>query len=175
LLQGLALGGEYGGAATYVAEHAPQGRRGYYTAFIQTQASCGLMLALVIILVIRSITGEEAFSSYGWRIPFLLSGFLFAIALYVRLKLEESPMFKHMKESGTESKAPFSEAFGTWKNAKLAIFALFGTSSGEAVCQYTGQFYSLYFLTQTVKVSRQTVEDRATALRHVFASSQFRF
>lgn len=160
LIQGLALGGEYGGAATYVAEHAPHGKRGYYTAYIQTQASCGLMTALVVILLIRSILGEDSFNSFGWRIPFILSGILIGVSIWIRLKLKESPMFQHIKDTGNASQSPLLESFGNWANAKLALCALLGTSSGEAVMQYTGQFYSLFFLTQAVKVGMNSLMDQ---------------
>ncbi|MGV6875475.1 MFS transporter [Pseudochelatococcus sp. B33] len=156
LLQGLALGGEYGGAATYVAEHAPPGRRGFYTSFIQTTATLGLFLSLLVILGIRTWLGEEAFQSWGWRIPFLISIVLLAISVWIRTQLEESPSFKKMKSEGTGSKAPLTEAFGTWKNAKIGLYALFGSTAGQAVVWYTGQFYALFFLTQTLKVDSAT-------------------
>ncbi|MBB6166574.1 MHS family MFS transporter [Chelatococcus composti] len=156
LVQGLALGGEYGGAATYVAEHAPQGRRGYYTSFIQTTATLGLFLSLIVILGTRTYVGEEAFAAWGWRIPFLISIVLLGISIWIRLQLQESPAFKQMKEEGTQSKAPLTEAFGTWKNAKVALLALFGSTAGQAVVWYTGQFYALFFLTQTLKVDAAT-------------------
>lgn len=156
LLQGLALGGEYGGAATYVAEHAPPGRRGFYTSFIQTTATLGLFLSLLVILGIRTWLGEEAFQSWGWRLPFLLSIVLLAISVWIRSQLQESPSFKKMKSEGTQSKAPLTEAFGTWKNAKIGLYALFGSTAGQAVVWYTGQFYALFFLTQTLKVDSAT-------------------
>src|ERR1700742_2529380 len=152
LIQGLALGGEYGGAAIYVAEHAPANKRGYYTSWIQTTATLGLFLALLLILGIRSWMGEDAFSDWGWRIPFLLSGILLVVSIRIRLSLNESPIFQKMKEEGTTSKRPLSEAFGEWKNAKIAILALLGATAGEAVVWYGGQFYALFFLTQTLKV-----------------------
>ncbi len=151
-LQGLALGGEYGGAATYVAEHAPNGRRGFYTSFIQITATAGLFLSLLVILVTRSITGEAAFIDWGWRVPFLLSVFLLAISVYIRSQMNESPAFKKMKEEGKGSKAPLGEAFGQWKNAKIALFALLGLVMGQAVVWYTGQFYALFFLGSVLKV-----------------------
>lgn len=154
LLQGLALGGEYGGAATYVAEHAPMGRRGFYTSWIQTTATLGLFLSLLVILGVRSYSGEEAFrDSWGWwRAPFLLSFVLLAISVWIRLQLSESPTFQRMKEEGKGSKAPISESFGQWKNLKIVILALLGLTAGQAVVWYTGQFYALFFLTQTLKV-----------------------
>ncbi|MFO1037077.1 MAG: MFS transporter [Geminicoccaceae bacterium] len=152
LLQGLALGGEYGGAATYVAEHAPHGRRGFYTSWIQTTATLGLFLSLLVILFTRAAVGEEAFAQWGWRIPFLVSIALLGISVWIRLQLQESPAFQRMKEEGTGSKAPLSEAFGQWRNAKWALLALFGLVAGQAVVWYTGQFYALFFLQQTLKV-----------------------
>ncbi len=151
-LQGLALGGEYGGAATYVAEHAPHGRRGFYTSFIQITATAGLFLSLLVILGVRSYLGEEAFLSWGWRIPFLLSAILLGISVWIRLQMQESPAFQKMKDEGTISKAPLGEAFGQWKNAKIAILALLGLVMGQAVVWYTGQFYALFFLGSVLKV-----------------------
>ncbi|MFC4274685.1 MFS transporter [Achromobacter aloeverae] len=158
LLQGLALGGEYGGAATYVAEHAPMGRRGFYTSWIQTTATLGLFLSLLVILGVRSYAGEEAFrDSWGWwRAPFLLSFVLLAISVWIRMQLSESPTFQRMKEEGKTSKAPLTESFGQWKNLKVVILALLGLTAGQAVVWYTGQFYSLFFLTQTLKVDANT-------------------
>jgi MFS family permease len=152
LFQGLALGGEYGGAATYVAEHAPPGKRGFYTSWIQTTATLGLFMALLLILGIRSVMGEADFLEWGWRIPFLLSAILLGVSVWIRLKLAESPLFAKMKAEGKQSKAPLTEAFGTWANAKIAILALLGATAGEAVVWYGGQFYALFFLTQTIKV-----------------------
>ena len=152
MLQGLALGGEYGGAAVYVAEHAPVGRRGFYTSWIQTTATLGLLLSLIVILVIRVNMGEQEFAAWGWRIPFLLSIFLLAISVWIRLQMQESPAFKKMKEEGTGSKAPLSEAFGQWKNARIALIALFGLTMGQAVVWYTGQFYALFFIQSILKV-----------------------
>ncbi|GAC1336862.1 MAG: MFS transporter [Beijerinckiaceae bacterium] len=156
LLQGLALGGEYGGAATYVAEHSPQGRRGFYTSWIQTTATVGLFLSLIVILVLRLNMSAEAFAAYGWRIPFLLSIILLGFSIWIRLQLSESPAFQRMKDEGTRSKAPLTEAFGRWDNAKIAILALLGGTAGQAVVWYTGQFYALFFLTQTLKVDGTT-------------------
>ena len=156
MLQGLALGGEYGGAVVYVAEHAPNDRRGFYTSWIQTTATLGLLLSLMVILAVRSWTGEQAFAAWGWRVPFLLSIFLLAISLYIRLQMEESPAFKKMKEEGTQSKAPLAEAFGQWKNAKFAVIALLGLVAGQAVVWYTGQFYALFFLQNILRVDMFT-------------------
>ncbi|GIZ51240.1 MFS transporter [Noviherbaspirillum aridicola] len=156
ILQGLALGGEYGGAATYVAEHAPHGKRGAYTAWIQTTATLGLFLSLLVILGTRTAVGEEAFAAWGWRIPFLLSVFLLAISVWIRLSMNESPAFAKMKAEGKTSKAPLSESFGQWKNLKIVILALVGLTAGQAVVWYTGQFYALFFLTQTLKVDGAT-------------------
>jgi MFS family permease len=158
LVQGLALGGEYGGAATYVAEHAPRNQRGYYTSWIQTTATLGLFLALLLILGIRTGMGEESFGDWGWRIPFLLSGILLIVSIWIRLSLNESPVFQKMKEEGKTSKRPLSEAFGEWANAKIAILALLGATAGEAVVWYGGQFYALFFLTQTLKVPGVTAQ-----------------
>ena len=152
LAQGLALGGEYGGAAIYVAEHAPKNKRGYYTSWIQTTATLGLFMALLLVLGIRSSQGEPTFAAWGWRIPFLLSAILLAVSIWIRLKLQESPLFVRMKEEGKGSDRPLSEAFGEWSNAKIAIFALLGATAGEAVVWYGGQFYALFFLLLTAKV-----------------------
>jgi MFS family permease len=158
MLQGLALGGEYGGAAVYVAEHAPVGRRGFYTSWIQTTATVGLLLSLLVILVLRLWMGEAGFQRgegywiAGWRIPFLLSIILLAISVWIRLQMQESPAFQKMKDEGTRSKAPLSEAFGQWHNAKIVIFALIGLVAGQAVVWYTGQFYALFFLQSILKV-----------------------
>ena len=155
MLQGLALGGEYGGAATYVAEHAPAGKRGAYTAWIQTTATLGLFLSLLVILFTREFTGA-AFEDWGWRIPFLVSILLLAVSVYIRLSMNESPAFQKMKSEGKTSKAPLTEAFGQWKNMKIVILALFGLVAGQAVVWYTGQFYALFFLTQVLKVDGKT-------------------
>jgi len=152
LIQGLALGGEYGGAAIYVAEHAPANKRGYYTSWIQTTATLGLFMAILLILGIRTYMGEAAFGDWGWRLPFLLSAILLAISIWIRLKLNESPLFLRMVEEGKQSKRPLTEAFGQWSNAKIALAALLGATAGEAVVWYGGQFYALFFLTQTLKV-----------------------
>lgn len=156
LLQGLALGGEYGGAATYVAEHAPKGKRGYFTSWIQTTATLGLFLSLLVILACRTILGNEAFEAWGWRIPFLLSILLLIISVYIRLQLSESPVFLKMKEEGKSSKAPLTESFARWENLKIVIMALLGGTAGQAVVWYTGQFYALFFLLQTLKIDPQT-------------------
>jgi MFS family permease len=152
LLQGLALGGEYGGAATYVAEHAPANRRGFYTAWIQTTATLGLFLSLLVILGVRTTMGEDAFGDWGWRIPFVASIVLLGVSVWIRLQLHESPAFERIKAEGKTSKAPLTEAFGQWKNLKIVILALVGLTAGQAVVWYTGQFYTLFFLTQTLKV-----------------------
>ncbi|CAH0293546.1 MULTISPECIES: MFS transporter [Pseudomonas] len=156
LLQGLALGGEYGGAATYVAEHAPKGKRGYFTSWIQTTATLGLFLSLLVILACRTLLGTEAFEAWGWRIPFLLSILLLIVSVYIRLQLAESPVFKKMKEEGKSSKAPLTESFARWDNLKIVIMALLGGTAGQAVVWYTGQFYALFFLLQTLKIDPQT-------------------
>ncbi|ABA74122.1 putative general substrate transporter:major facilitator superfamily protein [Pseudomonas fluorescens Pf0-1] len=156
LLQGLALGGEYGGAATYVAEHAPKGKRGYFTSWIQTTATLGLFMSLLVILACRTALGTEAFEAWGWRIPFLLSILLLAVSVYIRLQLNESPVFKKMKEEGKSSKAPLTESFARWDNLKIVIMALLGGTAGQAVVWYTGQFYALFFLLQTLKIDPQT-------------------
>ena len=156
LLQGLALGGEYGGAATYVAEHAPHGKRGYYTSFIQTTATLGLFLSLIVILFTRTILGETEFAAWGWRIPFLLSVVLLGVSVVIRLKLNESPVFQKMKDEGKGSKAPLTEAFANWSNAKLVIIALVGGVMGQGVVWYTGQFYALFFLQSILKVDGYT-------------------
>ena len=156
LLQGLALGGEYGGAATYVAEHAPHGRRGAYTAWIQTTATVGLMLALMVILGTRLYIGEKEFNDWGWRIPYAVSGILLAVSVWIRLKLSESPAFARMKSEGKTSKAPLTESFGQWSNLKIVILALLGGTAGQAVVWYTGQFYTLFFLQSFLKVDGPT-------------------
>ena len=156
MLQGLALGGEYGGAATYVAEHAPHGRRGAYTAWIQTTATLGLFLSLIVILSTRTIVGEAAFADWGWRVPFIVSIVMLAISVYIRLTMNESPAFKKMKEEGKTSKAPLTESFGQWKNLKIVLLALFGLVAGQAVVWYSGQFYALFFLTSVLKVDGST-------------------
>ncbi len=156
MLQGLALGGEYGGAATYVAEHSPHGKRGAYTSWIQTTATAGLLLSLMVILGTRTLLGESAFASWGWRIPFALSIVLLAVSVYIRLSMNESPAFAKMKAEGRTSKAPLSESFGQWKNLKIVILALVGLTAGQAVVWYTGQFYALFFLTQTLKIDGAT-------------------
>jgi len=152
LLQGLALGGEYGGAATYVAEHAPHGKRGAYTSWIQTTATLGLFLSLIVIISIKAILGDAAFNDWGWRVPFLMSIFLLAVSVWIRLSLNESPAFKRMKEEGKTSKAPLTEALGQWKNLKIVLLALLGLTAGQGVVWYTGQFYALFFLTAQLKV-----------------------
>jgi MFS family permease len=156
MVQGLALGGEYGGAATYVAEHAPEGKRGSYTAWIQTTATMGLFVALAVIAVTRASMPDAAFKEWGWRIPFLASLILLGVSVWIRMQLEESPVFKAMKAEGTVSKAPLAEAFGQWKNLKVVLLALFGLVIGQAVVWYTGQFYALFFLEKVLKVDSLT-------------------
>jgi MFS family permease len=156
LLQGLALGGEYGGAATYVAEHAPNHKRGLYTSFIQTTATLGLFAALLVVIGTRTMIGEDAFKDWGWRVPFLISVLLLGVSLWIRMQLQESPVFQKMKEEGTSSKAPISEAFGNWKNGRFVLIALLGAVAGQAVVWYTGQFYALFFLEKMLMVDGAT-------------------
>ena len=155
MLQGLALGGEYGGAATYVAEHSPNGKRGAYTSWIQMTATGGLFLSLLVILFTRELTGAD-FDVWGWRIPFIVSIVLLGISVWIRLSMSESPAFQKMKAEGKLSKAPISESFGQWKNLKVVLLALFGLVAGQAVIWYTGQFYALFYLTQVLKVDGKT-------------------
>ncbi|MFN9926314.1 MAG: MFS transporter, partial [Phenylobacterium sp.] len=157
LLQGLALGGEYGGAATYVAEHAPPGKRGLYTSWIQTTATAGLFLSLIVILLVRTNIGEDAFKAWGWRIPFLASILLLGVSLWIRLRLNESPVFQKMVDEGKTSKSPLTESFAKWPNLKLVILALLGLTAGQAVVWYTGQFYALFFLERVLKVDKPLV------------------
>ena len=156
LAQGLALGGEYGGAATYVAEHAPPGQRGYYTSWIQTTATLGFFLSLAVILACRLGFGEDAFKAWGWRVPFLISVALLAVSVYIRLRLQESPVFAEMKAEGKLSRAPLTESFGQWRNARIVLLALLGATAGQGVVWYTGQFYALFFLQNTLKLDFQT-------------------
>lgn len=156
LLQGLALGGEYGGAATYVAEHAPEGKRGLYTSFIQTTATVGLFAALLVVIGVRTWIGEAAFAEWGWRIPFLVSIVLLGVSMWIRMQLAESPVFQKMKDEGKTSKAPLTEAFAQWGNLRIVIIALIGAVAGQAVVWYTGQFYALFFLEKTLKVDGAT-------------------
>src|SRR5947209_6487635 len=162
LLQGLALGGEYGGAATYVAEHAPHGRRGFYTSWIQTTATIGLFLSLLVVYIVRNSMSPEAFGasglSGGWRYPYLFSILLLGISLWIRMQLSESPLFQKMKDEGKRSKAPLSEAFGNWQNGKVALIALFGLTAGQAVIWYGGQFYARVFLVNTLKVPANSAD-----------------
>jgi MFS family permease len=174
LLQGLALGGEYGGAATYVAEFAPAGKRGLYTSWIQTTATLGLFLALLVVIGTRTYMGEDAFKAWGWRIPFLVSILLLAVSLWIRLQLSESPVFLKMKRQGTTSKAPLSEAFGRWSNLKIVIIALAGAVMGQAVVWYTGQFYALFFLERMLRVDGATT-NIMTAIALVLATPGFIF
>jgi MFS family permease len=156
MLQGLALGGEYGGAATYVAEHAPRGKRGAYTSWIQTTATLGLFLSLLVILGTRTSMGEVTFGDWGWRIPFIVSILLLGVSVWIRLSMNESPAFKKMKDEGKTSKAPLTESFGQWKNLKIVALALFGLVMGQGVVWYSGQFYALFFLTSALKVDNAT-------------------
>jgi MFS family permease len=158
LLQGLALGGEYGGAATYVAEHAPAGKRGFYTSWIQTTATLGFFISLVVLLSCRWSMSKETFESWGWRVPFLISILLLAVSVYIRLQLNESPMFQQMKAEGKQSKAPLTESFARWGNLKIVILALLGATAGQAVVWYGGQFYVRFFLLQTLKVDQDTAD-----------------
>ena len=156
LLQGLALGGEYGGAAVYVAEHAPDGKRGFYTSFIQTTATLGLFVSLIVILVVRATVGEEAFKQWGWRIPFLLSILLVGMSYYIRVRLKESPLFTRLKDAGKTSTQPLRDSFGTWSKWKVFFLVLLGATAGQAVVWYTGQFYALFFLQTVLKVPLTT-------------------
>jgi Major Facilitator Superfamily/Sugar (and other) transporter len=174
LLQGLALGGEYGGAATYVAENSPQGKRGLFTSFIQTTATLGLFGALLVVIATRTGLGEDVFKAWGWRIPFLVSAILLAVSLWIRMQLAESPVFVKMKSQGTTSKAPLTEAFGRWPNAKIVLIALFGAVMGQAVVWYTGQFYALFFLERTLKVDGATT-NILVAIALVLATPGFIF
>ncbi|HTJ03954.1 MAG TPA: MFS transporter [Caldimonas sp.] len=158
LLQGLALGGEYGGAATYVAEHAPHGKRGAYTSWIQTTATLGLFLSLIVVIACQQMLGNDAFNDWGWRIPFWLSFFLLIISVWIRLSLNETPAFKRMKEEGKTSKAPLTESLANWKNGKIVLLALLGLTAGQGVVWYTGQFYALFFLTAQLKVDPTTAQ-----------------
>jgi hypothetical protein len=174
LLQGLALGGEYGGAATYVAENSPQGKRGLFTSFIQTTATLGLFGALIVVIVTRTSLGEDAFKVWGWRIPFLISVILLGVSLWIRMQLSESPVFVKMKNLGTTSKAPLTEAFGRWPNLKIVLISLLGAVMGQAVVWYTGQFYALFFLERTLKVDGATT-NILTAIALVLATPGFIF
>jgi MFS family permease len=157
VLQGLALGGEYGGAATYIAEHAPDGRRGFYTSWIQTTATMGIVLALAVILVCRLQMGDTVFNDWGWRVPFLISAVLVIMSIYIRMKLDESPLYARLKDQGKSSKNPALESFGSGKNWGLILLALFGATAPEGVVWYTGQFYALFYLTTVLKVDYVTV------------------
>ncbi|MYN25226.1 MFS transporter [Duganella sp. CY42W] len=174
ILQGLALGGEYGGAATYVAEHAPAGKRGSFTAWIQTTATLGLFLSLLVILGTRTAVGEEAFNAWGWRVPFLVSVLLLGVSVWIRMSMNESPAFAKMKAEGKTSKAPLSEAFGQWRNLKVVILALIGLTMGQAVVWYTGQFYALFFMTQVLKIDGASA-NIMTALSLALATPFFIF
>jgi MFS family permease len=174
LLQGLALGGEYGGAATYVAEFAPAGKRGLFTSWIQTTATLGLFAALLVVIGTRTVLGEDEFKNWGWRIPFLISILLLAVSLWIRMQLAESPVFLRMKKHGTTSKAPLAEAFGRWGNLKIVLIALFGAVMGQAVVWYTGQFYALFFLERTLRVDGATT-NILTAIALALATPGFIF
>ena len=174
LLQGLALGGEYGGAATYVAENSPPGKRGLFTSYIQTTATLGLFAALLAVIATRTIVGEDFFKANGWRIPFLISAVLLVISLWIRMRLAESPVFVKMKSQGTTSKAPLSEAFGRWPNLKIVLISLLGAVMGQAVVWYTGQFYALFFLERIVKVDGATT-NILVAIALVLATPGFVF
>lgn len=156
LLQGLALGGQYGGAATYVAEHAPEGQRGFFTSFIQTTATLGLFASLLVVIGTREALGEAAFADWGWRLPFFASAILLLVSLWIRMQLNESPVYQKMKEEGTTSKAPLTEAFGNWRNLRLVLVALLGAVAGQAVVWYTGQFYALFYLEKVLKIDGGT-------------------
>jgi MFS family permease len=158
VLQGLALGGEYGGAATYVAEHAPHGKRGAYTSWIQTTATLGLFLSLIVIIGTQTLLGADTFNGWGWRVPFLISFLLLIVSVWIRLSLNETPAFKRMKEEGKTSKAPLTEALGRWSNGKIVLLALLGLTAGQGVVWYTGQFYALFFLTAQLKVDPTTAQ-----------------
>jgi MFS family permease len=165
VLQGLALGGEYGGAATYVAEHVPDGKRGFYTSFIQITATLGLFISLAVILSLQSMMSKEEFAAWGWRVPFLLSILLVGMSLYIRLRMKESPIFSHLKQSGKTSHAPLRESFGNWANWKRVLISLFGATAGQGVVWYTGQFYALFYLQNILKVEPRTANIAvATAL-----------
>src|SRR5205809_2489934 len=153
ILQGLALGGEYGGAAVYVAEHVPDGKRGFYTSFIQITATLGLFISLAVILVVQNSMSKDAFGSWGWRVPFLISVFLVGISLYIRLQMKESPIFQHIKSTGMTSARPLKEAFTEWHNLKHVLISLFGATAGQGVVWYTGQFYALFYLQTILKVN----------------------
>src|SRR5216684_2482164 len=156
ILQGLALGGEYGGAAVYVAEHVPDARRGFYTSFIQITATLGLFVSLAVILIIQNTMSREAFTSWGWRLPFIVSIFLVAISLYIRLRMKESPIFQHIKSTGMTSAQPLKEAFTQWEKLKRVLISLFGATAGQGVVWYTGQFYALFYLQTVLKVNTKT-------------------
>src|SRR6202789_2290207 len=159
VLQGLALGGEYGGAAVYVGEHVPDTRRGFYTSFIQITATLGLFVSLVVILITKNSMSKEAFADYGWRIPFLVSIILVLISLYIRLKMKESPIFAELKATGMTSTQPLKDAFAKWTNLKQVLISLFGATAGQGVIWYTGQFYALFYMQTILKVKTQTASE----------------
>src|SRR5204862_1337752 len=156
VLQGLALGGEYGGAAVYVAEHVPDERRGFYTSFIQITATLGFFISLIVILLVQNTMSREAFASWGWRVPFIVSILLVAVSLYIRLRMKESPIFTHIKTTGMTSAQPLKEAFTNWENLKRVLISLFGATAGQGVVWYTGQFYALFYLQTILKVNART-------------------
>jgi MFS family permease len=164
ILQGLALGGEYGGAAVYVAEHVPDGKRGFYTSFIQITATLGLFVSLAVILLVQNSMSKEAFGEWGWRIPFLISIFLVGVSLYIRLQMNESPIFQHIKSAGMTSARPLKEAFTEWRNLKQVLISLFGATAGQGVVWYTGQFYALFYLQTILKVN-------ATSANYIVATA----
>jgi len=164
VLQGLALGGEYGGAAVYVAEHVPDEKRGFYTSFIQITATLGLFVSLAVILIVQNAMTKEAFSSWGWRVPFLISILLVAVSLYIRMRMQESPIFQHIKSTGMTSAQPLKEAFTQWPNLKRVLISLFGATAGQGVVWYTGQFYALFYLQTILKVN-------ATAANYIVATA----
>src|SRR5215211_7833934 len=164
VLQGLALGGEYGGAAVYVAEHVPDGRRGFYTSFIQITATLGLFVSLAVKFVVQGSMSAASFSAWGWRVPFLISIFLVGVSLYIRLRMKESPIFQHIKGAGMTSAKPLKEAFTQWPNLKRVLISLFGATAGQGVVWYTGQFYALFYLQSILKVN-------ATSANYIIAIS----
>ena len=174
ILQGLALGGEYGGAAVYVAEHVPDHRRGFFTSFIQITATLGLFVSLVVVLIVQNSMSNESFSAWGWRIPFIVSIFLVGISLYIRLQMKESPIFQHVKSTGMTSAQPLVEAFTKWVNLKRVLISLFGATAGQGVVWYTGQFYALFYL-QTILSVNGTSANYIVAIALLLAMPLFVF